>query len=194
VAEAADVSTRVEAEPFVIRREVFEYLLDRPDFATHVTRALRMGTYRIWRETDGLHLDDGWGTTGRFWLIHTGSGARVMRAKGTYKKPLFPAIQGEAVTVIEYRASPEPEGRSLVRATVTGFARLDSRFLAMGLRMASSLAQRKADREALRLMKLFAKVSRALDRDAEGVVDQLRRHPEVPRRELEEFARLISLR
>ena len=57
----ASVATRVAAPAFPARREVFEYLLDHPELASHVTRALKVARYRIWRTRDGLFLDDGWG-------------------------------------------------------------------------------------------------------------------------------------
>ena len=71
---------------FVARREVFEYLLDHPEFATHVTRTLRVARYRIWRASDGLWIDDGWGTVGRFSLVYARDGTRVMHARGRYKQ------------------------------------------------------------------------------------------------------------
>lgn len=194
IAESAHVSTRVDAEPFSIRRDVFEYLLDHPAFASHVTRALKIARYRIERTPDGLFLDDGWGVTGRFWVVHASNGTRVMRAKGEYRNALVPTIEGEAVTMIEYATTPLPDGRSLVRSTVTGFVRLDSRLAVFAVKVAQGAAQRKADKEARRLMKVFAKVSRRIDEDAAAVLERLRQAPDVPPRELEEFARLLSRR
>src|SRR5207247_959700 len=49
IAQTAAVSTHVAADPFVARPEVFEYLLDHPEFATRVTRVLKAARYRIWR-------------------------------------------------------------------------------------------------------------------------------------------------
>lgn len=194
IARAAHVSTRVDAVPFAIRREIFEYLLDHPAFATHVTRMLRVARFRIERRADGLFLDDGWGTKGHFWVIYSARGLRVMRARGAYHKAWLPTIAGEAVTVIEYALSPLPDGRSLVRSTVTGFLKLDNPLAALVVRVASGIAQRKADKEARNLMRAFAKVSRRLDEDPLSVLEQLRQRPDVPQRELEEFARLITAR
>src|SRR3989454_3134696 len=69
VTATASLATHAAGEPFVARREVFEYLLDHPEFAAHLTRTLRIARYRIWREPDGLWLDDGWGTVGRFAVV-----------------------------------------------------------------------------------------------------------------------------
>src|SRR2546426_8364723 len=66
VTATASLATHAAGEPFVARREGFEYLLDHPQFAAHLTRTLRIARYRIWREPDGLWLHHGWGTVGRF--------------------------------------------------------------------------------------------------------------------------------
>src|SRR5207245_7203263 len=72
VTENASLATHAAGEPFVARPEVFVYLLDHPEFATHVTRTLRIARYRVWREPDGLWLDDGWGVVGRFSIVYAG--------------------------------------------------------------------------------------------------------------------------
>ena len=54
VTDNPSLAVKVDAEPFVARRDVFEFLLDHPEFATHVTRALKLARYRIWRTPGGL--------------------------------------------------------------------------------------------------------------------------------------------
>lgn len=192
LAESADVATHVEAEPFLVRREIFEYLLDHPEFATHVARTLRLTSLRIWSAPDGLHLDDGWGVVGRFRVVYATNGTRLFHARGRYKTALLPAIHGEALTMFEYAASPAGAGRTLVRPALSGYLRLDSRLAGLGLRVLSGVAQRKADEKARRIMKLFARASRAIEDDPAGVWDKLNERPDVPRRELEEFGRLLN--
>jgi hypothetical protein len=194
LAEAAAVSARVDTEPFLTRREIFDYLLDHPDFASHVTRTLRLGRYRIWRTPEGMFLDDGWGATGHFSVIHTAARRRVMYARGAYRQPLLPAINGEAVVMIEYEATPAGDGRDRIRATVSGFVKLDSTTLSMAMKLAAPIAQRKADLEAQRLMRTFARVSRRIDENPADVYEKLRQRPDVPARELEEFGRLLTRR
>jgi hypothetical protein len=194
VAEAAAVSTRVATEPFFTHRAIFEYLLDHPEFATHVTRVLRLARYRIWHTADGLFLDDGWGATGHFAVVHAVGGTRVIYARGAYRQTALPTVNGEAVAMIEYDITPTGDGRDVVRATVSGFVRLDSGVLALAIKLARPIAQQKADLEARRLMRVFARVSRAIDDDPADVYARLRQRPDVPRRELEEFGRLLNLR
>jgi hypothetical protein len=194
LAEAAAVSARVDTEPFLTRREIFDYLLDHPDFASHVTRTLRLGRYRIWRTPEGMFLDDGWGATGHFSVIHTAARRRVMYARGAYRQSILPAINGEAVVMIEYEATPAGDGRDRIRATVSGFVKLDSTTLSMAMKLAAPIAQRKADLEAQRLMRTFARVSRRIDENPADVYEKLRQRPDVPARELEEFGRLLTRR
>jgi len=193
VAEAASVSTQVDAEPFVSRPAVFEYLLDHPEFATHVTQSLKLARYRIWHTPAGLFLDDGWGATGHFNVVYAARGTRVMHAVGQYKPKALPGIKGQAVVMLAYGVKPAPGGE-LVTSTVTGFVKLDSSVMAFASRLASGVAQTKADTEARRLMKVFAKVSRAVQEDPAGVYERLRQRPETPPRELEEFRQLLQLR
>jgi hypothetical protein len=187
------LAVKADGEPFVARREVFEFLLDRPDFATHVTRALRLARYRIWRTASGLNIDDGWGTTGTFELVHAAEGLRLMYARGVYHHKILPDINGQAVVVIDYGTQPAPEGRSVIRAAVSGFVKLDSRILAMASKLATTVATAKGEKEARRLVRLFAKTTHAIDADPAGVFDKVRQQPNVPTAELEEFRRLLNL-
>jgi hypothetical protein len=117
-----------------------------------------------------------------------------MIARGVYKRGILPSIRGEAVTMIEYAPTPVANGKSLMRTTVTGFLKLDSQLASMALKIAGAVAQKKADKEAHRLMRVFAKASRAIDENPAGVLEQLRQRPDVPQRELAEFSRLLTSR
>jgi hypothetical protein len=194
VVAGAAVATRVDGAAFVARREVFEYLLDHPDFASQVVRALKVARYRIWRTPEGLELDDGWGATGRFNLVHAAPGIRVMYARGQFKQGVLPAVRGDAVASIEYQLTPTAGGRSIVQAVVAGAVRLDSQVMAVAIKVASDIAQRKAEREARRLIKVFAKVSRAIEERPREVYEALRNRPDVPAADLAAFAALLNLR
>jgi hypothetical protein len=47
IVKQAFASTRMEFEPYIVRPDIFEYLLDHPEFASHVTRALKVARYKI---------------------------------------------------------------------------------------------------------------------------------------------------
>jgi hypothetical protein len=194
VTEHPTVSTRFEGEPFPGRLEVFEYLLDHPDFATHVTRTLKLARYRIWRTAEGgLAIDDGWGTVGTFEVVHTAPGLRVMHAEGEYQHRLLPNIRGQAVVMFDYAARPGADRKNAIQTAVTGYVKLDSRVLSLAGKLASAVANAKADREGRQLVKMFARTTRAIDEDPAGVYEQLRQKPDVPPRELDQFRRLLKL-
>ena len=195
IADGASVSARATGEPFLARPDVFEFLLDHPEFATHVTRALKLGRYRIWHDSDGrLWLDDGWGVVGQFSVVYASSGTRVVFAHGQYQSGLLPSIGGQAVVVIEYGLRPAADRRSLVSPTVTGFVRLDSKIIALASMLAGSVATAKAEKEARSFVRIFARVSRAIEDNPARVRDVVGQRPDVPAADLEEFRRLLDLR
>jgi hypothetical protein len=193
IAQAAAVSTRVDAEPFPARPAVFQFLLEHPEFAARVTRVLKVARYRVWREADGLHLDDGWGAVGRFEVVHATSSRRIMYARGVYQKAFLPDIHGEAVVMIEYAARPTPDGKHLIGSTVTGFVKLDSGFLSAATKLLSPVAQAKADREARLLVRVFAKVCRATDEKPADLVRDLERQPDIAPQDLAAFRKLLGV-
>src|SRR5256712_12629874 len=161
VAEGASVSARAAGEPFVARTDVFEFLLDHPEFATHVTRALRIARYRIWRGAEGLWLDDGWGVVGQFSLVYAASGTRVMYARGQYQSGMLPSIHGQAVVVIEYGVNPNGDHRSLISPAVTRHVKLDKRLFAPAGMLAGKVAAAKAGEGAQPLRQGFSPRRRA---------------------------------
>ena len=194
VAVDASIATRVDGEPFLARRDIFEYLLNHLAFTTHVTQALRITRLRIWPTAEGLFFDEGWGTTGRLWVVYAAEGTRVIYTRGQHDMALLPAIHGEVLLIIDYQYVPGAPGRVLVKSVVASFVKLDSRILSGVLKLGSAIAQKTADREARGIVKLFAKVSRAIEEDPARVYAKLRDRPDVPRAELEEFRALLAIR
>jgi hypothetical protein len=186
-------STRVEHEPYPTRPEVWEYLLDHPEFATHVTRALKVARYRVWHEGADLWLDDGWGVTGRFTIVHAERGMRVLYARGQFEPKVLPEIHGQAVGTIEYAFRRDEAGRTVVATTASGYLQVDNRALNALAKVAAPMVQAKADKEAGYLLRTFARVTRAIDEDPARVYELVSERPDVPRVELEEFRRLLRL-
>jgi hypothetical protein len=193
VASSAVVSTHYEGESFAARPDVFEFLLDHPEFATHITRALRIARYRIWHTPEGMFLDDGWGAVGRFTIVHAGHGVRVVYASGQYEQAFVPTIRGEAVGVLTYATRPDADGHSRLVTSIDGYVKLDSGMLGMATRLAGPAAAHKADLEAKRLTRVFARTSRAIEENPAAVYESLRQRPDVPRAELEAFRDLLNL-
>ena len=191
IVKRAFASTQVTFEAYPVRPEIFEYLLDHPEFASHVTRALHAARYRIWREGDALWLDDGWGVRGTFAIVYAEPGLRLMHAQGAYQSAL-PDIKGRAVVALAYKFEPVA-GRPQVSTTLTSFVQIDSTVVRTIGRMGGPLVQKKADREARQLLKVFARVSRAIEDNPADVYARLRERPDVPRAELEEFRKLLRV-
>jgi hypothetical protein len=194
LAETASVSAHAAAEPFIARRDLFEFMLDHPELATHVTRALRLARYRIWRGPDGgLWLDDGWGVVGQFSVVYAAPGMRVVYARGHYQSRFLPSIRGQAVVVIEYGISQAGERHGLISPAVTGFVKLDSSVFGLAGRAAGTVATAKAQKEAKRLVKIFTRASRAIDENPAQVHELVRQRPDVPPDDLAEFRKLLQL-
>lgn len=193
VTEHASLAVKVDGKSFVGRRDVFEFLLDHPDFATHVTRALRLARYKIWRTPSGLGIDDGWGTVGTFETVWAGTGLRVMHARGVYQQKILPDIPGQAVVMIDYGVRSNDQGLSQINTAITGFVKLDSRILSVASRLASSVARAKGEKEARKLAELFAETTHAIETDPAGVFEKVRQRPDVPVSDLEDFRRLLNL-
>jgi hypothetical protein len=191
VVDQPSLATRVQGESFVARHDVFEFLIEHPEFATHVTRALKVARYRIWRTSNGLMLDDGWGAIGSLEVVYGAPGLRVLYAKGEYHQTILPNILGQAVVTIDWKVTPVSNGKDLIAPTVGAYVKLDSRVLATASALAGSVAAAKAEKEAHRLVRVFQKTTRALNDNPAAVIETLRQRPETPRAELEAFARLV---
>jgi hypothetical protein len=185
----ATISTRVEIEPFPLRLDVFDYLLNHPDFATQVTRALKLARYRIWTGADGLNLDDGWGVKGVITPFYGDKGLRVVYARGRYEQSVLPDIRGQAIIFVRYGENDAAAGKPALVTSMEVFAWLDSGMIAS---LAGSLAKAKATSEARHALKVFARLSNHLELRADEVLAELARHPEVSRAELAELRRLLG--
>lgn len=194
VTDRPSLAAHVDGVPFRARRDVFEYLLDHLEFATHVTRALKLARYRVWTVPGGFGLDDGWGTVGTFEVVYAAPGVRVLHARGEYQQRVLPNIRGQAIISITYDAAPAArDGTATIAPAVDTYVKLESKVLAATGLLARKVAYAKAEKEGKRLVKVFARTTRAIDENPAAVWAALRARPDVPRRELEEFRRLLSL-
>jgi hypothetical protein len=193
VTDRPSLAAHVDGAPFRARRDVFEYLLDHLEFATHVTRALKVARYRVWTVPGGYGLDDGWGTVGTFETVYVAPGVRVLHAQGEYQHRVLPNIRGQAIISITYGATPASDGKSTIAAAVDTYVKLESKLLAATGLLARQVAHAKAEKEGSRLVRVFARATRAIEENPAAVFAALRERPDVPRRELEEFRRLLSL-
>ena len=192
VTEHVSVTARSNGEAFLVRGHVFEYLLDHPEFATHVMRALEIGRYRIWREPDGLWLADDAGALVQFHIVYAAHGNRVFYLRGRYQPPVLPAIHGRVVVILEYKVEPAAGGKSLITPTMTSFVRIDNALVEALTRLFKAVVAPRATKVTSRIVSDIAKTARAIDADPIRVDDALRRRPDVPPGELAEFRRLLA--
>ena len=193
LAERAAVTGRVTTERFRLPANVFEYLLDHPEFAATVARALRIASYRVWREGTEMWLDDGQGAVGRFAFVHTVAGSRIVYARGRYTRWMIP-IRGDAVAVLTWSSEPSGDGRMLIAPALTGFVRLENVVVDAVARLLRRAATSKAEQMARKLLADFAAAARMIDAEPGRVLDALRAHPDVAPADLEGFRRLVEPR
>jgi len=194
VTEHVSVTARSSGEPFRVREDVFEYLLDRPDFATQVIRALGIGRYRIWREPDGLWLDDGAGALVRFHVVYATRGRRVFFLDGRYHPGFVPAIHGRVVVILEYAIEPAANGKSLITPAMASFVRIDNALFDALTRLFTAIIAPRAARVTSRIVVDIARTARAIDEDPARVDAAVSARPDVPPRELTDFRRLLAHR
>jgi hypothetical protein len=194
VTEHASVSARSDGETFRVRQDLFEYLLDHPEFATHVIRALGIGRYRIWREPDGLWLDDAAGALVRFHIAYAAEGSRIFYLRGHYQPAILPAIYGRVVVMLRYTAEPVADGKSLITPAMASFVRIDNAVIEMLSRVFRAVVAPRATKVTERIVADIAKTARAIDRDPVHVDDAIRRRADMPPHELAEFRRLLMTR
>jgi hypothetical protein len=116
-----------------------------------------------------------------------------MYAKGEFQQTILPSIRGQAVVTIDWTVTPAPDGKNLIAPTVGAFVKLDNPVLSAASVLAGSIAAAKAEQEALRLVRVFQKTTRGIDDNPGALLETLRHRPGTPRRELEEFGRLLSV-
>ena len=77
---------RVSGIRFPSREPVYRFLLDHPDFAASVARALRVGEYRVTPFEDGYRGDDNRGATGTIRVLYADDHRRLYHLEGRYDR------------------------------------------------------------------------------------------------------------
>ena len=107
------------------------------------------------------------------------------------------AVAGHRRSTARLRYATERRGvlaTLFISPAVTGYVKLDNRFFALAGMLAGTVATAKAEKEAKRLVKVFARASRAIDDNPAHVHEQVRQRPDVPPGDLEDFRQLLQLR
>lgn len=187
VIHAPTLSRRVGGMNFLSRKGVYEYLLDHPDFAAAIARALKVGEYQITKMGNGSYwATDGNGVVGRFRVIYADQNERVFFLDGTYDKKWLPTIPAKAIVVLGFEHKTNAM-ESYVENNIDAYLKIDNAlvaFLAKLLQGAVGDAMRGKMSQAL---ELAAKISEEAYRDPDGFLKELGASTELSREMLNEL-------
>jgi hypothetical protein len=166
------------------REPVFLFLLDHPDFAAAVVRALRLGQYQVERRSEGFWGDDSRGARGMIRVLYQDEGRRLYHLDGLYEGRGLPAIQGRMLVLIEFQHETDAAGTTYLEASVTGHVKLDTPLVGAIAQLATTIArstvERAADRKVRRFFGTVARVSRWAYEQPDQFWAALESNPDVP--------------
>lgn len=174
---------RVTDIRFPSREAVYRFLLDHPDFAASVARALRLGEYRVAPLEDGYWGDDNRGATGRIRVLYADDHRRLYHLEGRYQRSLLPTIEGQILLLLEFHHEEDEAGGTVVDQSLTGHVRIDTPIVgalaeALGT-FSRPLVERAAERKVRRFFRTVARVSRWAYDQPEQLATALDGHPEI---------------
>ncbi len=175
---------RVSGIRYASREDVFRFLLDHPDFAAGVARALRVGEYRLTRLDDDAYWgDDNRGATGVLRVLYSDDHRRLYHLEGRYERRWLPTIEGQLLVLLEFHHEVDESGRTAVEQSLTGHVRIDTPLvgtlaLAVGV-LSRPLVERAVEGKVRRFFNTVARVSRWAHDEPEQLVAALDGHPEV---------------
>lgn len=165
------------------REAVFRFLLDHPDFAASVARALRLGEYQITSLPDGYWADDNRGATGVLRVLYADDERRLFHLEGRYERRLLPTIEGQVLVLLEFHHAEDEQG-GVVESSLTGHVRVDTPIAGAVAHAISTLSrpavERTVERKVRRFFNTVARVSRWAHDEPEQLASALDGHPEVP--------------
>lgn len=183
----AVLSHRVAGITYRSRKAVFEFLIERPEFAAAVAKALRVGEYQIARTPDGYRGDDLRGARGLIRILYSDETRRIYYLEGSYSHRLLPTINGRILIVAETRHHTSAGGESYAETDLTGYLRLDSAITELLATITRPIAEAAVDQKVKRLFRTIARVSQQAHDDPEGFFETLIRHPDLEQETLRSF-------
>jgi hypothetical protein len=174
---------RVSGIRFPSREPVYLFLLDHPDFAASVARALRVGEYRVTPFEDGYRGDDNRGATGTIRVLYADDHRRLYHLQGRYDHRYLPTIEGQLLILLEYHHETTETGATVVEQALTGHVRIDTPLLG-GLAdvlaaLSRPLIEREAERKVRRFFGTVARVCRWAYEEPDQLLAALDGNPEV---------------
>lgn len=188
------VFRHVDGIAFRSRKEVFDFLLEHPDFAADLARALREGKYRVRRTADGFEADDGRGARGLLKPLYAEGDRRVFYLEGRWDPPLLPSIVGRLVLVMDTAYTEAPDGEHYAEMRVAGYLRVDNALAEVLVAVARGLSEVAVERKVRRFFRHVARVSQRAYDDPEGLAEEITRHPDLAVHRVAEFRRVLLAR
>jgi hypothetical protein len=187
---------RISGIRYRSREPIYEFLLDHPDFAAGVARALQVGQYQLERVDDTFVGDDQRGAHGVIRLLYTETGLRLYHLEGRYEAKGLPALSGEMLILLEFHHEDDGEGGTVVDQSLTGHLKIDTPVVGPLAALLTGLARpiltQAVDRKVRRFFQTVARVSRWAYDQPEQLMAALDQNPEVPQGTvLAAFARII---
>lgn len=191
VMAGAVVTHQVEGLWYRSRKEVFDFLIEHPDFAANVARVLKEGKYRVRQTPAGYDADDGRGAHGFFKPIMTDGDRRVFYLEGRYERPFLPTLSGRLVLVFEIVHRTHPGGTTNAETRVAAFLRLDNAVLERLARVVEPFSRSLMDRRLRRFFRHVERVSQRAYDDPEGLADELAHYPDLSAERVAQFRQVL---
>jgi hypothetical protein len=174
---------RVTGIRFTSREDVYRFLLDHPDFAASVARALHVGEYRVFARDDDYWGDDNRGATGVIRVLFADEHSRLYHLEGRYEQRWLPTVEARLLVLLEFRHESDEAGGTIVEQSLTGHVRIDTPMVgglaqALGA-LSRPLVERAVERKVRRFFRTVARVTRWAHDEPEQLAAALDGHPEV---------------
>lgn len=166
------------------REAVFRFLVEHPDFAASVVRALKLGEYRVTPLEDGYWGDDNRGASGVIRVLYADDHRRLFHLAGRYDRRFLPTIEGQLLVLLEFQHGEDEDGGSVVESSLTGHLRLDTSLAGAVAQavaaLSRSIVEQAVERKVRRFFNMVARLSRWAHDEPEQLAAALDGHPEVP--------------
>ena len=199
VVSGPTLSREVKEVKFRSRKEVYEYLLNHPDFAAAVARAFGLSEYQIVKDAkvvrasgDSYWGTDGRGATGHFRVVYADEKKRVFFLDGTLNKNWLPTIFARSVMVLIFDHKADREG-SYVENDLYGYIKIDNTLVAYLAKLLRPIIGSMAHEKIKHILSVGATVSEVAYRDPAGFLKKLEESPELPRKECDEFRQTLHV-
>lgn len=185
---------------FRSRKEIYDYLLDHPEFAAGVARALKLADYEITKEQKAFHgakdsyrATDTRGITGHFQVIHAGGKKRVFFLVGTYHRNWLPVISAKAVVFLLFDHKADGE-ETYAENDLRVYVKIDNRVIALLTRLLQAAMGRVMESRMKEVLAVAGTISEEIYRDPDGFLRKLETNSRLSRQELDGFRRILHSR